>query len=360
MKTEHKNLSRVKKSTLREIAERAGVSMMTASNVINQKEDHYSSETRERVLRAATDIGYVPNPVARHLRKGRVGLIALVIPDILNPYYSELSQHIITEAEAAGYTVLIHFTNGERDKERLIISGTKQLTVDGIILDPLALDPEDIQPSKIHTPLILLGARRLHTPYDHVMIDDAAAAKLATEHLIQIGRKRIAPIGVTAGTSKGMPYFRLEGFKQALREAGLFIDEAMLMPTPIPRFDRAHGAMIMEQLLALPAPPDAVFCFNDLVALGAMRLLLDHGYRVPDDVAVIGFDNIVESKFSVPPLSTIAQGRLDMSRLALRLLLERVEGKRTDKPETVTASFRLIPRTSTIGKAYPSDLHVKD
>lgn len=359
MKTDQNSVHKPHKSTLKEIAAHAGVSTMTASNVINNREGHYSPETRARVLLAAAEVGYVPNPVARHLRKGKVGLLALVIPDILNPFYSELSQHIITEAEAAGYTVLIHFTNGERAKERLIISGAKPLTVDGIILDPLTLDPEDIQTGKSHTPIVLFGSRRLHTPYDHITVDDAAAAHLATTHLLQCGRKRIAPIGLTSGTSKGMPYWRLEGYKQAMREADLPVPADFLIPVAKPRFDRLHGAEIAERLLALPQPPDALFCFNDLTAFGAIRVLLDRGYRIPDDVAIIGFDNIIESKFSVPPLSTIAQDRLVLSQLALQALLGRIAGN-DEKPATHFAPFKLIARTSTLGSAYGGDFHLGD
>jgi DNA-binding LacI/PurR family transcriptional regulator len=340
------------KVTLKQIAERAGVSIKTASNVINQREEQYSRETYELVMRAVEELGYVPNLAARHMRQGKLGIIALAVPDVLNPYFSELTQLVIQAAEQLDYTVTVHFTDASKAKEQLIINGSQSLTGDGIILDPLALDSEDIKPAKGNYSIVLLGERQLDAPYDHVMIDNVAAAKTATQHLIELGHRRIAPVGVTLGQSKGMPHFRFEGYRQAMEQAGLAVPEEYIVAVSVPRFDRRHGAFVMNQLLQLGSPPDAIFCFNDLMALGAMKIAVDHGLAIPDDMAVIGFDNIQEAEYSNPPLSTIAQDKQEIAQLAVSLLVERINGNRTAEPEVFQPGFSLIPRTSTIGSLH--------
>lgn len=337
------------KGTMKNIARITGLSEMTVSNVIRGKGGHFSQETHDRIMKAAEEVGYRPNLAARHLAKGKTGIIALVLPDILNPYFSELAQLMIQEAEKQGYTVILNFTGADREKEAAVINGAFHLAVDGIILDPLSLDDDDIQHEKVHVPIVLLGERQLTTSFDHVMVDNVAAAKQATEHLIALGRKRIAPVGVTTGTSKGMPFFRMQGYRQAMEEAGLVIDENLLVPVDLPRFDRGHGARVMEELIARGNLPDGLFCFNDLMAFGAIKVLHDHGYSVPEDVAVIGFDDITESQFFIPPLSTISQNREAISRIALERLIHHINLGQKGDAEIITTPFSLIKRESTIG-----------
>lgn len=344
------NESSSTKSTMKDIAKKAGISEMTVSNVIRGRGGHYSQETYDRIMKAAEEVGYRPNLAARHLAKGNTGIIALVLPDILNPYFSELAQVVITEAEKQDYTVILNFTGADRAKEAAIINGEYRLAVDGILLDPLSLDNEDIQHEKVHVPIVLLGERQLTTSFDHVMIDNISAAKTATNHLIEVGCRRIAPIGVTTGSSKGMPFFRMQGFKLAMDEAGLTFTDDLLITVDSPRFDRGHGARVMEELISRGNTPDGIFCFNDLMAFGAIKVLYDHGYSVPDDVAVIGFDDIIESQFFIPPLSTISQDRQEISRIALERLIYHIDRKHKGDSEIIKTSFSLVKRASTTGR----------
>lgn len=338
------------KGTMKDIARITGLSEMTVSNVLRGKGEHYSQETYDRIMKTAEEVGYRPNLAARHLAKGKTGIIALVLPDILNPYFSELAQLFILEAEKRDYTVILNFTGADRAKEAAIINGAYHLAVDGIILDPLSLDDEDIEHEKVHVPIVLLGERQLTTSFDHVMIDNVSAAKTATQHLIELGRRRIAPIGVTTGSSKGMPFFRMQGYKLAMEEAGLEVPDDLLVPVDLPRFDRGHGARIMEELITRGSIPDGIFCFNDLMAFGAIKVLHSHGYSVPHDIAVIGFDDIIESQFFIPPLSTISQDRTEISRIALDRLIHQINTDNKGSSEIITTSYSLVKRTSTLGK----------
>jgi len=339
------------KSTLKEIARRAGVSVMTASNVVNGKQGHFSSDTYNRVMQVAAEVGYSPNIAAKHLRKGALGLIGIVLPDIMNPYFSELSQWAIREAEANDYTVVLSFTHSDPALVEQFINGTQQMPVDGIILSAF---PVEIREHNTPVPIVLLGEQQAPSPFDNIILDNAALARAATEHLIELGRTRIAPVGMVAGELSGMAQPRFEGYLAAMQSAGLPVDPDWLVTVNTPTFHRDQGAYVMQKLLALDNPPDAVFCFNDPVAFGALKVLVDSGYRVPEDVAVIGVDDIVESRYFIPSLSTIAVDRKRVATLAVNLLVDRIAGKREGEPAYFEVPFKLVPRASTLGRQFDS------
>ena len=339
-------------ATLKDVAQRAGVSIKTVSNVVHGYV-HVTEEVRERVQAVLEELNYQPNLPARYLRTGRAGILAFAVPDLGNPYFSAMSNTIIAAAAACSYTVLIDSTQGEYSNEMLIVDGLQPHLIDGVILSPLTLKAEDLQARKRKTPLVLLGEHLLDVdvPYDRVAIDNVEAARLATKHLLDQGRRRIATIGNQApvsiiGGAGGQR--RLRGYTRALADAGVPLDPQLVIQ--IPSYSRAEGALAMRCLLALDHPPDAVFCFNDLLALGAMRALHEAGYHVPDDVAVIGFDDIEEARFATPSLTTIAPDKEKIGELAVAFLLGRIDGSRTNAAERVEVSFRLVARESTGGK----------
>lgn len=332
-------------TTLKDVAQRAGVSIKTVSNVIHGNV-HVKEEKRERVQRAIEELNYQPNLPARFLRTGRVGVLALAIPDLSNPYFSDIGNAIIAAAAERSYTVLLDHTGGERASERLVINGLRPHLIDGVILSPLALEREDLQPSHVNIPLVLLGERVFNVPYDHVAIDNVEAARLATNHLLSLGKRRIAAIGAQEMLSGETARLRLRGYSEALKSAGLGFDPQLVVQAD--SYHRSDGMQAMERLLALNDPPDAVFCFNDLLALGAMRLLLTCGYRIPEDVAVVGFDNIEDGNYSTPSLTTIAPDKGEIAQLAVQFLLERINGERSSEPEHIAAPFHLIMRESTV------------
>ena len=185
-----------------------------------------------------------------------------------------------------------------------MLNGIRPHLIDGVIFNPLATGRRELEARLDQTPIVLLGERVYGGPVDHVSIDNAAAAQAAVTHLLELGRTRIAAIGEQRRRSSGTARLRLRGYTNALKAAGLPVDPDLVRTSE--SYHRADGAAAMEALLALPHPPDAVFCFNDLLALGALRTLLDRGLRVPQDVAVVGFDDIDECAYSTPSLTTVA------------------------------------------------------
>jgi DNA-binding LacI/PurR family transcriptional regulator len=333
-------------ASIKDVAERAGVSLKTVSNVVNGYQ-FVTPATRAKVQQAIDDLDYRPNLSARLLRGGRTGLIALAVPEISMPYFAELAAQFVQLAKEYGWTVLIDETGGTLENERLVVEGIKSHLIDGLIVSPLAITAKDIESRRDGTPLVLLGERLTRAPVDHVSIDNVAGARAAVAHLARLGRTRIAAIGSQPHISGGTAALRLKGYRQELRRAGLPYDRALVAPAA--RYHRSDGAQAMRALLDLDAAPDAVFCFNDLMALGAIRTLLARGLRVPQDVAVIGFDNLEEGEFSTPTLSTVAPDKEQIARHALRLLKLRITDGDAAQPQEEYADFRLVVRESTGG-----------
>ncbi len=334
---------------LRDVAERAGVSVKTVSNVVNGY-PHVSPGMRERVQQVLDEMGYRPNANARMLRAGRTGVIALALPELANPYFSELAGFVVQVAEERGWTVLVDQTDGLRERELLVAGGVRHHLIDGLILSPVALGSDDLaHRSADDIPLVLIGEKLDAGPADHVAIDNVAAARAATEHLLGLGRTRVAALGHQPGSASesGVAALRLHGWEEALRAAGLHVDEQLV--SAVPTFRREDGKAAMAALLESGARPDAVLCFNDTLAIGALRELHDRGLRVPADVAVIGIDDVADGRFSVPTLSTIAPDKASIARTAVKMLAERLEpGGRDLAPREVVASFELVPRESTL------------
>ncbi|MEY9887038.1 DNA-binding LacI/PurR family transcriptional regulator [Catenulispora sp. MAP12-49] len=340
--------------TLKDVAERAGVSIKTVSNVVNGYA-FITPATRERVEAAIAETGYRPNLGARNLRKGRTGFIVLAVPELDNPYFAELTGLVITAAHRRQWTVLVEQTQGSREREQAVITSMGPQRIDAAILSPLAMEPDDLRRADPGTPLVLLGERDIPGPADHVAIDNVAAARTVVEHLIGIGRRRIAIIGDQPAKNGGTGLLRTAGYRQALDAAGIATDPDLVVA--VENYQRADGAEAMAHLLALPEPPDAVFCCNDLLAIGAMRAGAERGVSVPDQVAVAGFDDIAEGSYSLPSLTTIAPDKAAIAEAAVNLADRRVDpirGGRGDKgmePQDVRAPFTLKVRESTAGIA---------
>lgn len=334
-------------ASLKDVAARAGVSVKTVSNVVNGYV-HVSQATRERVQQALDELNYRPNMSARNLRRARSGVIALALPDLTMPYFAELARSVIRVAEARGWTVLIDQTDGLREREQLVLDGIRAHLIDGLILSPMAIGAADLRARRDMTPLVLLGERVYDGPADHVAIDNVAAAGEATTHLAQIGRRRIAAIGEQPRSPSGVARLRLRGYRAALRRAGVPASPELVAAAPA--FQRADGYAAMSRLLDLDEPPDAVFCFNDLLALGALRALAERGLRVPRDVAVVGVDDIEDGRYSVPTLSTITPDKEQIADLAVEALATRLAGRVDDPPRELTAGSHLTVRESSAGR----------
>ena len=339
-------------ATLRDVAERANVSVRTVSNVVSGYE-HVSEKMRARVQQAIEDLGYRPNPVARTLRTGRTGLLALVVPEIDVPYFSELARDVITAAADVGYQVMIDQTGHDHDREQDLLRGTdRNMLFDGMLFAPLATESElsGVNASQ-NMPLVLLGEHTFDGRFDHVAIDNVQAAMDATDHLLAVGRTRIAAIGAQPKEHYTTPMQRTEGYVRALEKARLGLDQSLLRSAD--HYSRADGYVAASSLLTESPRPDAIFCYSDLLAMGAVRAVFDAGLRVPEDVAIIGIDDIDEGRFARPSLSTVSLDTPFIAAQAIARIAARIDDPSLPAQEIV-APHQLLPRESTgIAKALP-------
>lgn len=345
-------------ATLHDVALRAGVSIKTVSNVVNGYA-HVSPATRTRVEQAVAELGYRPNLAARSMRGGRSGILALAVPELGVPYFAELAQSVIRAADREGFIVLIDQTEGLLDRERLVCQGIRSQLIDGLIFSPLALDDDELAARTDTIPTVLLGERVAGKTADHVVIDNVEAARQAVSHLAGLGRSRIAAVGAQYSRTGETARLRLAGYKSALAAAGLPFRPELVAETT--SFHRHDGAAAMVRLLDAGARPDAVFAFNDLTAIGVLRACYDRGIRVPEDVAVIGFDDLEEGRYSVPALSTISPDKDFIGQTAVRLVADRLadsardgstplDGSQGFQVREVIAPHRLEARESTMGR----------
>ncbi|RSN66298.1 LacI family transcriptional regulator [Streptomyces sp. WAC 04229] len=342
---------------IKDVARHAGVSEKTVSNVINDYA-HVSDRTRRVVRDSIEQLGYRVNLAGRHLRKGRTGIIALVVPELDIPYFAELARHVIREAEERSLTVLIHQSGADRAHELAALAGFGSTFVDGIILSPLALTADDLRDRSGFPPTVLLG-ELLEEGADHVAIDNERAAREATRHLIGLGRRTVLAVGGVDAPGLGTAEARTRGYRAALAEAGIAYDASLVVP--VDSFRMPAGARAVARLLHDGVRPDALLCLNDQLALGALRALHEHGVDVPGEVAVIGFDDVEGGRFSVPTLSTVAPDKAAVAKVAVELLQRRIEdatdadGVRADaesgaqSPQDRIVAHRLVLRESTEG-----------
>lgn len=350
-----------RRARLIDVAREAGVSPKTVSNYVHDY-PFMSERTTARVRAAIEKLGYRPNQSAQTLRTGRTGLVGLALPDLSVPYFAELAALVTEAAEALGFTLLIDQTKGDADRERRVVSGLGSHALDGLIISPMALGVDELAEIDRQMPLVVLGERPHPAGVPYVGVDNVAAARAAAQHLVDLGRTRIAAIGRVQHRPGGTWVPRLAGYAAVLTAAGL--------PTPvdrqpvISRFDRSEGERAMTELLALPEPPDAVFCFSDLLAVGALAVLHRSGVAVPEAVALVGWDDIAESRYAWPPITTVRADTEEVARIAVRRLAEQIlgtgdlddPGAQVDPPghpESATADtlveFTIIRRASTVG-----------
>lgn len=333
---------------LKDVAERAGVSIKTASNVINDH-PHIKASTRERVERAIRELRYRPNLSARQLKHGRSGFLALALPFLNQPYFGELAARLNQQVTAQHRVALMDITEGSREAEELVLEGMRTHIIDGAIFSPFALEDVDFSERTDDLPMVLLGERAMPAAYDHIAVDSVAASEAMTRHLLDLGRTRVAAIG--RESFRGTNSVRLEGYRQALAAAGR--PQVPELEVAVSGFTREQGRVTMHELLARPTPPDAVFCFNDELAIGAVRACQEAGVRIPDDVAIAGFDDIPETRYSTPTVTTVSPDLDFLAREAIRLLLDRIADP-ARPPERVLVPWRLELRESTTARGSTS------
>lgn len=341
-------------STIVDVARLAGVSKSTVSRVLTG--GPVSEETRARVLAAMRELDYEPNAVARGLVSRRSKLIGVLISDVADPYYSELMQGMEDAASERRYDLLIYSTRWEEERELAYLRRLASRHVDGVII----VGGRSVTGSAFvracrelvgeGRPLLFIdrGLGRGEVPV--IEVDNVRAAKEATEHLIALGHRRIAHIAGPADVSAARQ--RTAGYRAALAAAGIPWDPALLVRGD---FRKESGQAATQRLLSLERPPTAIFAGNDLMALGAWKAILEHGLRVPRDVALVGFDDVALLALAEVPLTTVRQPRHAMGRRAVELLIEQMGKADGASGRVVTLPTELVIRGSC-GAGQPRDL----
>lgn len=329
-----------KSTTMRDVARLAGVSQPTVSRVLNEANTSISisEETRSKVLAAIRELDYHPNMLARGLRTQKTQMIAVMIADISNNYYHSIVRAIQDVAGQCGYDVMIANSDHVYENELHFCEAVSRRPVDGVIMVPIHLTDEDINNfiTRSNTPVTVLGQHVSHPQIDVIFGQDEPAMYEATRWLItERGHRQLGFIGVPDNLPPGPRRFR--GFKRALEDSGLSIQPEHIV---IGDFTLEGGQRAVEQLLQVAKMPSALVVLNDLMAIGAILRLQEAGYRVPEDVAVVGFDDITEASIVRPTLTTIAQSPYDIGRKLAVCLFERIENpdlpaRRLESPITL-------------------------
>ena len=328
--------------TLKDVAREADVSVSTVSRALNDSEKVHP-DTKEHVKKVAEELGYMPSRVARRLRlqKGKASLLGLVIPDIRNPFFADVTRGVEDVAQAHDYALLISNSDEDAEKQRLALEILQTEDVDGVIVPPVGTHDPAIKTLIDSGIAVVCVDRRLQNArVDTILSDNRKGAYEAVSHLIELGHERIGFIG-------GVPHIstlteRREGYEQALRDHGLPVDPALIREGDV---RREQGRVFTEQLLALDRPPTALFTGNNLTTLGALAALNERGVAVPDEMALVGYDDVPWPMALNPPPTVVDQPGYEMGRRAAEILLERLQSP-DRSPTTVTLQPKLIVRRS--------------
>jgi LacI family repressor for deo operon, udp, cdd, tsx, nupC, and nupG len=331
------------KSGIKDIAARANVSPATVSRVFSSPH-LVSKKTLQKVQKVIDEAGYRPNRMGSSLRTRRSGNIVAIIPDITKPVNAGIIRAIEQVAQSNGYSVLLGDTQGLEERERHYAQLVEQGQADGILLfgARLPFDVDESRPLSEQLPPIVNGNERIDSDQlVQVSVDNGAAAKMAVNHLTALGHKRIAavtgPMDVPSSTE------RLRGYRDALESAGLNFDPALVVQAG---YDAITGMEAGRQLLLRKERPTAIFCFDDDTAIGVMKLYQQQGFLIPQDVSIMGFDDIHYAEFVTPALTTVHQPLEEIGKTCINLLLQQLAGK-TVVPGRQFLPFELMIRGST-------------
>jgi LacI family transcriptional regulator len=328
--------------TIKDVARLSGVSSMTVSRVINGSE-RVSPDTRRRVEQAIDELGYVPSRLARGLIRQKTGTLALIVPDVANPFFTLIVRGAEDVARRADYRMILCDTRADLSIERDVIEEMIAHRVEGIAIAPVS-DRSRVhlqRLAKFGVPFVLIDRTVAGVDCDVVLGDSTAGARRLVEHLIGLGHRRIGFIVESDAVSTARD--RHEGYAEALQGAGLPLDPSLVVRSTV---DPSGGFDGMRRLLELDQPPTAVFTVNNLVALGAIEAVRAQGLEVPEDVALVCFDDIEYASRLYPFLTVMAQPAETLGTLGTQLLLDRIEGRAPDESRVVVLPARFIVRRS--------------
>jgi LacI family transcriptional regulator, galactose operon repressor len=330
--------------SVKDVAAAAGVSLGTVSNVMNRPE-MVAAVTRERVERAMTELGFIRNESARQLRAGTSRTLAYVMLDSSNPFFHDVAQGIELAADDADLSLFICNSNGRADREDVQLDRLMQQRVQGILITPVNPDSPTLdEVSRRGIPVVIVDRVRESGGFCSVAVDDVFGGRIALEHLIDKGHTRVAFIG--GPNSIGQVRERLQGAREVWAEVGLPADDLVYLPTAA--LTVSEGRSAGERLAGLPARrrPSAAFCANDLLALGLLQQTIGSGQRVPDDLAIVGFDDIDFAAAAAVPLTSVRQPRQELGRTAARLVIDEATNPK-HVHEQATFVPELVARAST-------------
>jgi LacI family repressor for deo operon, udp, cdd, tsx, nupC, and nupG len=339
--------------TLAAVAERAGVSLKTASNAINGT-GRMADSTRVRVMDVVDEVGYKVNVAARNLTRGRTDSVSLAVPTLKAAYLGDLAETVVETARAMNLGVFVTtYPDNGVSGSRQLLSQFNALRTDGLLLSLSENEDLDRTAFDVNYPLVCLGSRDTFGRVDRVTTDDVADARAATQYLLERGSTSIAVVGAhkpfdaasIAGASEGNAELRMRGVYEAITAARGTVQPGLVGVTG---FDWTIGAGFRAAQATIDSgiPFDGLVCFNDGLAIGAISALRANGLRLPEDVQVIGFDNIEESAFLSPPLTTMDSRIEWIAQTALERLVRRIDGM-TDAPEVIYARSQVIVRSTT-------------
>jgi DNA-binding LacI/PurR family transcriptional regulator len=343
--------------TLADIAAQAGVAPMTVSRVLNQS-GYVHEETREKVLRVARALNYRRNGLARGLKRQRTDTVGLVLGDIANPFAAELARGVRERLDEHGYTLFICVSEHSAKEDLAAFDALADHRVDGLIVATRASKLGNDRLAELvdmGIPVVLVGRDFRHEGADLVAADNHKGGYEATEHLISLGHKHIGFIGITLTSGIGLR--RFQGYLEALRDHGLAVEESLIVggaggtDEQMPGYStESIGFEGMRQLLKLGRRPTAVFARNDFTAVGAVSAIKEAGLRIPEDIAIVGYDDVPLASHTSPPLTTVRQPTREQGRIAAEFLLRRTGSREPVPREERILPCELVVRESTVAR----------
>jgi LacI family transcriptional regulator len=328
---------------LKDVARELGVSVVTVSKVLRGTKD-VGEETRAKILRRLRELNYQPNIMARALATGRTFAMGMIVPDLVHPFFAELAKSLSIKLRENGRALIMASSEEDNEVEAQEIRTLLSRGVDVLLLASCRSELEDA--AEIQKPVLLIDRNFPQLGANFVGIDDLKAGEIATEHLVEQGRKKIAHIG---GHQNSTALNRMRGYKQVLERHGLEADESLVMLRT--RFEETGdlaGYQCMQTLLQGERKPDAVFCYNDLTAIGAIKATLEAGLRVPEDVAFVGCGNMRYSDYLQVPLSSIDQNTAELGAAAANLALDLDKDPRQPSRSILVEPQLIVRRSSQV------------
>jgi LacI family transcriptional regulator len=335
----------IKKRTIKDIAKVAKVSAPAVSMVL-RNHPRIGFKTRQRILKIAKRMNYQPNFIARSLVTKKTKTIGLIITSILNPFYPELAKGVEDKAMELGYQIILCSTNYDLKLEKYFINDLQNRGVDGIIFSSVEVHDPNIQSlTKDKFPFILINRRTynkaINKKSNYIILNNVLGGYIATEHLYRLGHHRIGIIAGDFNASTAIE--RLEGTKKFFKKAKMQFDNRLVVEA---RFSKELAYQRAKQILTMKNPPTAIFAQNDYMALGAREAILDLGFKIPEDIALIGCDNISISGLKGIEITTIGQKKYEMGKLGAEILIERIENENSGKVRQIMLEPDLIIRNS--------------